>query len=486
MSKRQRIGDLLVAKGLITRAVAETIAVEAVLADTRFASVLVAKKAAPEADVLAVLSELAGVPAVHLARAVIQPTTIARIPDSVAKRHNILPLQVDGSNLLVAMADPGDQRTIEEVGFATGLSVLPHVALHKRLLEAIRVAYGPDAGGYVGPEAAPSPNDVTPAINAAAQPEAESPEKAMPSEPWPEPEDVDGEIEDEPLELGVDALVTELPAARSERPATVTAATAVKETTAEQRRSILVVDDETDILQLVSNALKGYGHQVLTATRGLEALQLIKAEKPDLIILDAMLPEVHGFEICRKVKESKRFQNTPVLMISAIYRGWRIAADIEALYGVDVFLEKPFRVAELRRRVTALLANAPKGGLENNLSATAQKHYDAAVAAYKLKDYQVAFRELREAEGFEPFSAKIQFMVGRVLEQQERAFQAIYHYERAVELNPSLFPATKNLALMYEKKGFRNKAVEMWERSLHVAPTPEIRDQIKQHLVGIL
>jgi DNA-binding response OmpR family regulator len=249
---------------------------------------------------------------------------------------------------------------------------------------------------------------------------------------------------------------------------------------------ILVVDDESDIRDLVVGALQTLGHEIITAGRGAEALQLVKNRRPDLIILDAMLPEVHGFEICRKVKESKRFGTTPVLMISAIYRGWRIAEDIKTLYGVDSFLEKPFRIAELRRQTELLLAKAPIRTSDDQLSREGIGQYEAGMKAFQANDNAAAFTALRAAEGLEPFSAKIQFMLGRVLEKQDRAFQAIYHYERAVELDPTLFPATKNLALLYQSKGFRNKAVEMWERSLKAAPTPEIQAQIKKHLVSIL
>ena len=58
--------------------------------------------------------------------------------------------------------------------------------------------------------------------------------------------------------------------------------------------------------------------------------------------------------------------------------------------------------------------------------------------------------------------------------------------ERAVELNPKHFPALKNLAVLYEKAGFKNKAIEMWERCVHNAPDPETRTQIKEHLVRLL
>lgn len=223
------------------------------------------------------------------------------------------------------------------------------------------------------------------------------------------------------------------------------------------------------------------------SARGIEALQLIKTVKPDLVVLDAMLPEVHGFEICRKVKESKRFGGTPVLMISAIYRGWRIAEDIKSTYKADAFLEKPFRISELRRVAEELLSTGKAAAASNDdLGAEALAHYAAGVEAYQAKNYRLALDELRAAEAAEPFSAKIQFMLGRTLEQDEKVFQAVYHYERAVELDPKLFAATKNLALLYQARGFRNKAVEMWERSLAAAPNPQVREQIKQYLVSIL
>ena len=63
---------------------------------------------------------------------------------------------------------------------------------------------------------------------------------------------------------------------------------------------------------------------------------------PDLVILDGMLPEVHGFEICRQLKTSERFRHIPVIMVSAVHIGWRFAADVKEKYGADDYLEKPF------------------------------------------------------------------------------------------------------------------------------------------------
>jgi len=494
MSEPKRIGDRLVAAGLISRPDAETAAVETVLQDTRMVSILAKTGTLSEVDGLRLLSEQLGVPAVDLSRAVVPAETLAKIPAAVAKQHLAIPLVVDGSNLLLAMASPQQESVIDEIRFATGLQVLPFVALHYRLVEAVN-NYPADGMPLRGPSADSSaaPGSVPlPVITAEPVPAPPQSELAQVTEMG-----FEFEVEDEPLEIATPA-----PAAPAEQPATELPPAAPQPTelksetgpvaviptepaTAGDRKTILVVDDEPDILQLVVEALKSLGHEIVTASRGVEALHLVKSTRPNLVVLDAMLPEVHGFEICRKIKESKRFGDTPVLMISAIYRGWRIAEDIKTLYKVDAFLEKPFRINELRHTVERLLANAPEQD-QDPAGANAQVAFDAGVAAYKANDLDNAFGNLRQAETLEPFSAKIQFMLGRVLEQQDRVFQAIYHYERAIELNPSLFPATKNLALLYQAKGFKNKAVEMWERSLRAAPSPEVREQIKQHLVSIL
>ena len=82
---------------------------------------------------------------------------------------------------------------------------------------------------------------------------------------------------------------------------------------------------------------------------------------PDLVVLDGMLPEVHGFEICRQLKTSERFRHIPVILVSAVHTGWRFAADVKEKYGADDYLEKPFETAEFLRRVETLLNRAPAG-----------------------------------------------------------------------------------------------------------------------------
>src|SRR6185437_13766974 len=139
------------------------------------------------------------------------------------------------------------------------------------------------------------------------------------------------------------------------------------------RKTVLVVDDEPEIRKLVRRSLEERGYRVREASRGHEALAMLKESPPDLVILDAMLPEVHGFDIAKRMKGSQRYGNIPIVMISAVYRGWRFAEDVRQGYGVEAYLEKPFKVSALVSAVEAALSRSPQAGNVEQISAEAEK-----------------------------------------------------------------------------------------------------------------
>ncbi len=249
---------------------------------------------------------------------------------------------------------------------------------------------------------------------------------------------------------------------------------------------ILVVDDEPDIVRLLEKALTAEGYRVASASRGLEALQMVKEKQPNLVLLDAMLPEIHGFEICKKIKTSKRFGMIPVIMISAVYRGWRYAQDVKETYGADDYFEKPFRLVPLLRRVHTLLDAGPaKQDTLVSLN-TADLHYKKAMQLYREKNFNEAENALNEACRLDPFNHNIHYALANVLLAKNQVFDAIREYESTIELKPDLFAPLRNLAILYQKKGFKNKAVEMWERSLRCSPEGPLRQQIKEQLLKLL
>ncbi len=116
---------------------------------------------------------------------------------------------------------------------------------------------------------------------------------------------------------------------------------------------ILVVDDEEDILELVCFGLKKEGYRVLGSKNGEEALQLALKEKPDLVVLDIMLPGLSGIEVLKRLKYNRQTQAIPVLMLTA--KGEELDRVLGFELGADDYLTKPFSVRELLLRIRAIL-----------------------------------------------------------------------------------------------------------------------------------
>ena len=117
--------------------------------------------------------------------------------------------------------------------------------------------------------------------------------------------------------------------------------------------TLLVVDDEADVVDLVRYKLNGAGFNVLTADNGLDALRLAREHRPDLIVLDLMLPEVSGEEVCRQLKKEPDTASIPVMMLTAKGQAGDRIAGLEI--GADDYISKPFSPRELVLRVEAVL-----------------------------------------------------------------------------------------------------------------------------------
>lgn len=116
---------------------------------------------------------------------------------------------------------------------------------------------------------------------------------------------------------------------------------------------ILVVDDDVNILELLEFNLTKERYEVLTATDGQQALNLVRSKKPDLIILDIMLPEMDGFEVCRTLKADKETDNIPVIMLSA--RDDVLDKVVGLELGAEDYVTKPFSLREMLSRIKIYL-----------------------------------------------------------------------------------------------------------------------------------
>ena len=116
---------------------------------------------------------------------------------------------------------------------------------------------------------------------------------------------------------------------------------------------ILIVDDEPNVLRLIGYALQAEGYQIITAKNGIEAMTKVQAEQPDLVILDVMLPELSGIDICRQLRSRSETATLPIIMFSARIQIPDKVAGFKA--GADEYLTKPIAPDELVIRVAALL-----------------------------------------------------------------------------------------------------------------------------------
>jgi phosphate regulon transcriptional regulator PhoB len=124
------------------------------------------------------------------------------------------------------------------------------------------------------------------------------------------------------------------------------------------KKQIIVADDEKDILELVSFNLEQEGFSVLKAVNGRKALEMVKADKPDLIILDLMMPEMSGMEVCRTIRNNADIADIPVIMLTA--KSDQVDKILGLEIGADDYITKPFHVRELIARVRSVLRRSER------------------------------------------------------------------------------------------------------------------------------
>ena len=119
------------------------------------------------------------------------------------------------------------------------------------------------------------------------------------------------------------------------------------------QRKILIVDDEPDIQEVVQFCLSSEGYEVITASNGQEAIKRVNADRPDLVLMDAMMPEMDGFEALKRLKDNLSTTNIPVIMLTARDRYADVAKGQQR--GCDFYWTKPFKPADLTRLVKRVL-----------------------------------------------------------------------------------------------------------------------------------
>ncbi|MFZ3208080.1 MAG: response regulator [Geobacteraceae bacterium] len=122
-----------------------------------------------------------------------------------------------------------------------------------------------------------------------------------------------------------------------------------------KKRRILVVEDEESLLKLESILISSKGYSVTGVMDGRSALEEIAANKHDLVLLDIMLPEIDGFEVCRQIKAGPETRHIPVVMLTAKKSAEDVKRGMQV--GADAYITKPFRSAKVMEVIAGLLGN---------------------------------------------------------------------------------------------------------------------------------
>ena len=188
---------------------------------------------------------------------------------------------------------------------------------------------------------------------------------------------------------------------------------------------ILVIDYEPRGIKQLNDPLEQAGYEILLAKDGVAGLKVFEEHKPDLVLVEAMLPKRHGFEVCQEIKRSEQGRNTPVVIVTSVYKGRKYRSQAIHQYGSNEYLEKPIAPDKLLATVVALLgdrARRPAAPTPVSVPAAAPSAppKPAAPPAPRVPptgggSTPVASRTVRQGPGDDPAEAEITERLDEIL-----------------------------------------------------------------------
>jgi len=436
-------------------------------------------------------SEKHGVPPVDLTALRFSLVELDLLPLEIAKRHQTLALLAKADQLFVAMANPSDPKSREELEFVCGRKLIPFAADPERIAQLIDTAYDARArgeehlfGDNVQSRVPPPP----PLPNLSAPPTRS--EVALPPR-------------SRTLLSHQGAPAARAASAKEPPPAPVAKAPVVPETSPPAPmasgsalvasptpppalslgiRAVWVVSANPQTRAYLLQAFSNLGH----ATSAFDTARALRTASedvlPDVIFLDPALPDEDGHEVIKSFRATPRTAGLAVVLLTPAAPSWRRDRDLRSALGVVATLSPSATEPELLARFEAALNPAADDPATRTLSPAAEAALQASTVAYQQGDIDGAIRHLQRGIEVAPRSYRLHYQVALLHGRQGSVHSAIAALERSVALFDGFFPALKNLAVLYERVGFRWCAVDTWERALSVAPDESTKAQIKDHL----
>ncbi len=452
---------------------------------------------ATEGDLVRALADLRGCPGVDFSKTVIPTANLEVVAPAFCRQRRVLPLSLGKSELVLAMADPDDHALADEIRFVTGRKVLRYVAVPaavERTLDGVVRERKRGAASWRGASAPALPDPAAAwvgVVHATAKKSSSDTGSIELPEITSSMEVVGvSEVQETPFSAPTPARRSRPPELEPQSPPPAPrpgddGGITVRLEGVGKGYLVLVADAVPEAREEAAAAVKKQGATALQAANGRAALDLIREARPELVILDAMLPMMPGFEVCRAVKGDPVLRPTRVVLTSAIHRG-TVAADAKIAFGADAFLEKPYRPDELNRTLKLLLlgpAGDPAEQAARAVAATAWREGAKLLQAGRLDE---AVKLLREASAKDDLSAEAHYFLGHGLARQGLLFEAAAAFSRATELRPDVAEAHEVLALTYEQLGFQQSAREAWARAVETCKDEKRRRGMQERLMRLL
>jgi CheY-like chemotaxis protein len=444
---------------------------------------------APEAALAKALADLHGCPAVDFSKSVVPVANLDAVAAGFCRERHVLPVSVSRTELVLAMADPDDYALADEVRFVTGRTVLRYAAVPfaiEHTLEALVREHARGRPAWRGPQAPALPDPGAAwvgIVHGARKPDGlELPEITSSMEIVGVAEQVEHTPFSAPSparreRTAEHALPPPAAADDAEKTVLITGSGA--------GRLALVADASPEAREEAASLLGSIGCTVLQAANGRAALDLVREARPELVLVEAMLPMTPGFEVCRAVKGDPVLRPTAVVLTSAVHRG-TVAADAKVAFGADAFLEKPFRREEVLRVAKRLLLGPAGDPADAAARAAAEAAWRDGAKLLQAGEVDEAVAALRHAAAKDDLSAEAHYYLGHALARQGLLFEAAAAFARAAELRPDVDAAHQVLAQTYEALGFQKSAREAWARAIEACRDEKRKGDMQVRLMQLL
>lgn len=398
----------------------------------RLASTAAARGTIADIQLLRALSEQHGVPGIDLSQIIIALSNLALVPKELAQQHKILPVVIQSDRIHLAMADPLDNKVVEEIEFITGRKVVRYVALHDALLNVMVHAYQMQQQG--------KPYYMGPFVPAAHLKNLEE-NARMPIE-----EAIVSSQRDTPM----------MPASRYVR--------------------------LTGACFLSSLSEQSVSYSSLKPFRSIDAfMAYVSALEQGFAVVDITQRNADGLRICAMYKHYQDPNRIRLITLSREELGWQLPADLIRM-GVSLSLVVE-REDNLLQQLSEAIDPEPPDGL---MKETIQAAIDESRRAFDNGHTQKAIGILTRAiDNSEP-SFELHFNLGLLYGYGHQTYEAIRELELARAIVKTDYSLFKNLAILYAQEGFGHLAMDYWLAALDVAPDLESAQSVRKHIVNLL